>query len=362
MTNEPPAWTLNTCLGGGGHTWDDVEVCSGFYQLGAAFSASLALCVDVGKLGLSQGLKLRLRGCPAHMFTQHGVEEFTWQAVSRFWSCNRKSEPQAGLQRAQPPNSTEPSSLCHTPLSEAPQEPKFIWEQSLSSVVVVVSARDGHSQEVGMGGNYVSLAQTGTLLKRSKGRVRGCMKRAAAADQSCLFCGSIAVPRTHNRAPTDVHQLPPLLLHYSLLVHVHLSLMLLSLLLMGSCILLHVPFICTRGPGLINDSVWDCTRCQGGIRARKAGSIHSSVVYLFMNQGQITAEDVGVKNWKLAPPLGEKPYAPHKAAYWHCFGASVNSLRWGCFGSRRCWSIFVGKGAAWPCLKANTSRWMWAVV
>lgn len=48
--------------------------------------------------------------------------------------------------------------------------------------------------------------------------------------------------------------------------------------------------------------------------ARKAGSIHSSVVYLFMNQGQITVRDVGVKNWKLALPLGEKPYAPHKAA------------------------------------------------
>lgn len=202
MSHLPEPWT--PALGGEGHMRDDVEVCSGFYQLGAAFSTSLALCVYVGKLGLSQGLKLRLRGCPAHMFTQHGVEEFTWQAVSRFWSRNRKSEPQAGLQRARPPN----SSLCHPPLSEAPQEPTFIWEQSLSSVVVV-SARDGQSQEVGMGGNYVSLAQTGTLLKRSKGRVRGCMKCAAAADQSCLFCSSIAGSRTHNRAPTDVYQLPP---------------------------------------------------------------------------------------------------------------------------------------------------------
>lgn len=119
-----------TCLnpehlpGGWGGKWDDVEVCSGFYQPGAAFSSSLGLCVYVGKLGLSQGLKLRLRGCPAHMFTQHGVEEFTWQAVSRFWSCNRKSEPQAGLQRAQPPNSTEPNSLSHThPYPRLPRNP-----------------------------------------------------------------------------------------------------------------------------------------------------------------------------------------------------------------------------------------------
>lgn len=151
-------------------------------------------------------------------------------------------------------------------------------------------------------------------------------------------------------------------LHYRLLVHVGLSLMLLPLLLMSWCILLHVPFICTRGPGLINDSVWDCTQWPGWIRARNAGSIHSSVVYLFMNQGQISAADVGVKNWKLAPPLDEKPYAPHKAACWHCFAASVNSLRWGCLGSRRCWSVFIWKGVAWPCLKANTSRWMWVVV
>lgn len=36
------------------------------------------------KLGLCEGLKLPLRGCPPHMFTPRGVEEFTRQAGSRF--------------------------------------------------------------------------------------------------------------------------------------------------------------------------------------------------------------------------------------------------------------------------------------
>lgn len=64
-----------------------------FLSAGCSFSASLASCVYVEKLGLSQGLKLQLRGCPTPMFTQHGVEEFTQQAVSRFWSRNRKMNP-----------------------------------------------------------------------------------------------------------------------------------------------------------------------------------------------------------------------------------------------------------------------------
>lgn len=125
-----------------------------------------------------------------------------------------------------------------------------------------------------------------------------------------------AAAQLHHEHTTE---LPPMCisflllpLRYHLLVHARLSLMLLSLLLMRSCILLHVPFISTRGPGLIKDSVWDTMAVL--FTARKPGSIHSSVVYLFMNQGQIAVKDVGVKNWKLAPPLCEKPRAPRKAA------------------------------------------------
>lgn len=114
-----------------------------------------------------------------------------------------------------------------------------------------------------------------------------------------------------------MHQLPPLPLHYSLLVHVRLSLMLLSLLLMSSCILLHVPFICTRGPGLINDSVWDCARWPCCLRPGTL-FLFTALLCMCLWIKDRLVKYVGVKNWKLAPPLGERPHAPHKAACWHC--------------------------------------------
>lgn len=77
---------------------------------------------------------------------------------------------------------------------------------------------------------------------------------------------------------------------------------------------MHGPFIRSGGPGFISHQVWDCARRQGCVQDRTAASIHSSGVFVFMNQGQIPAEDVGVKNGRRAPPLREKPHAHHKAA------------------------------------------------
>lgn len=39
------------------------------------------------------------------------------------------------------------------------------------------------------------------------------------------------------------------------------------------------------------------------------------------HQGRTLAEDVGVQNWRCAPPLAEKPHACHKAACRHYFAA-----------------------------------------
>lgn len=131
---RPPAWTpqaeewakeakQSVCSEGEPR----VRWCRGlhrFLSAGCSFSASLALCVYVEKLGLSQGLELQLRGCPAHMFTQHGVEEFTRQAVSRFWSRNRKMNPRQVYRELsfQPVLSPTPcATLLHLMLSTHPR-------------------------------------------------------------------------------------------------------------------------------------------------------------------------------------------------------------------------------------------------
>lgn len=134
------------------------------------------------------------------MFTQHGVEQFTRQAASRFWSCNRKSEPQAGLQRAQPPNSTEPSSLCHTPSSDLHHPPTFLWEQTVNSVYTFWDGCRGWA----MGavrinfrtklGQALMILELLTMMRLDRRATARLVEAKADTDQSCLFSSTTNVP------------------------------------------------------------------------------------------------------------------------------------------------------------------------
>lgn len=187
-----------------GHEWDDVEVCSGFYQLGAASLPAWPCAFtwrnwvylrdwssSSGGAPLTCSLSMELKSSPGRLLVAS-------DPVIGRWTPGRSIESSASNQHwAQLP-------VPHSLIWCSP--PTHIYIRTNSELCLHLlwcllywsheTGWDERSQEVGMGIIF-GLAQTGMHLKRSKGQSHGCIKPNAATDQSCLFCGRTAVPQTH---------------------------------------------------------------------------------------------------------------------------------------------------------------------